>query len=200
MSVDGKVEAFLKAGGLSSDDLKLFAELFTANGIISVDDVKRLSKEDLTELKVAIGPRNRLLEAIEHAKKPAGSKPPAPAPALKPSDTWTCPACTYAGVRNRHCTSRPECGVASFHRLQSFCAQSTDMPCAVLCLCVCLCGAVRCGGVQNAKALNSCSICSAPNPNAPTMPAIAVVLPPQPEREPSFELGCDEPNPRDGVD
>ncbi len=86
---------------LSADDAKLLSELFTAQAISSVADVLLLSKDDLTELKVSIGVRNRFLEAQQKAKeKAAGGSgsgsgsgvvpvaPPAPKTPPKPVTSW----------------------------------------------------------------------------------------------------------------
>ncbi len=59
-SLDAKATAWL-ASNLTQEDVKLFTPLFASQGVSSVADFLNLTKEDLVELKVAIGPRNRYL-------------------------------------------------------------------------------------------------------------------------------------------
>jgi hypothetical protein len=110
-SMDAKLTAALsdKSSGLSAEDVKVLSEALPSNGVQSIDDVTRLSREDLVELKLSLGTRNRLLELIQKLK-PAPTPAPAPVkpvtppvvkpvtpptnPNTPPSDKWNCPQCT----------------------------------------------------------------------------------------------------------
>jgi hypothetical protein len=61
---------------LSDDDAKLYLEVLPANGIKSVADIKALSKAELSDMKVPIGPRNRLLAITGKLVAPRMQTPP----------------------------------------------------------------------------------------------------------------------------
>src|SRR5438309_1146031 len=52
--LDAAAVAWIKAN-LTAEDQKLCSEAFPANGIVTLADIMKLSKDDLTELKFAIG-------------------------------------------------------------------------------------------------------------------------------------------------
>jgi len=62
---------------LSAEEAKIALNVFPANSILTVDDIKKLTKPDLEELKFNIGQRNRILKAIAggSAEEPAPAKP-----------------------------------------------------------------------------------------------------------------------------
>ena len=55
-SLEGKAKDWMTSN-LTADDCKLLIPLFTTQGVLTLTDVERLSREDLSELKVPIGMR-----------------------------------------------------------------------------------------------------------------------------------------------
>jgi len=50
---------------LTAEDYKLCMTMFPKNGIMTMDDVERLSKDDLKEMGCTIGQRNRWMEVFD---------------------------------------------------------------------------------------------------------------------------------------
>jgi hypothetical protein len=57
-----------------SEDVDVVGPLLSGAGLHSLDDLRRLSKADLVELRIGVGPRNRLMAAI--AAQLDGAPPP----------------------------------------------------------------------------------------------------------------------------
>jgi hypothetical protein len=93
MSLDAKARDWL-AANVSADDVKLLTPLFTAQGVLTLADFEHLSREDLMELKVPIGPRNRFMDAVAKLKQPvAPPAPVAPQPKTPPKATKVADRC-----------------------------------------------------------------------------------------------------------
>jgi hypothetical protein len=68
MPLDAKATEWLNGSThLSAEDKPMFASLFDKNGINSLSDIKLLSRDDLIEMKVAIGKLSYCIVSSVHA-------------------------------------------------------------------------------------------------------------------------------------
>jgi len=63
---------------LNAADAKVCIPLFTEQSINTLNDIKQLTKDDLVELKLDIGTRNRVLTVFEKLKEPQPQPQPQP--------------------------------------------------------------------------------------------------------------------------
>ena len=78
MSQVGDIRAWLKANGLAR-----FADTFEQNEI-DCEALIELTEEHLKDFGIALGPRLKLLKAIQSLRREADEKPPVPWPTAKP--------------------------------------------------------------------------------------------------------------------
>ena len=79
MSQVGDIRAWLKANGFAR-----FADTFEENEI-DREALLELTEEHLKDFGIALGPRLKLLKAIQSLRREADEKPPVPGPMAKPS-------------------------------------------------------------------------------------------------------------------
>ena len=79
--------------GLSDLERRLRDEAIDETTFLDLDD------DDLKEIGIKMGPRHKLLTALQKAKDRTNSAPAPPPPAGGP---WTCPACTFNNLDPSH--------------------------------------------------------------------------------------------------